>query len=535
MVRMPHTSDLPAELMRTHRCLCFARAFPRTRSERANAHRELAGFEDRINALTKSGREELADSGIVATKLHYRFSFDVARWLSKSSPGAVSIDWPEVTGGDSLDDLLRAVLQPSEDEYFDSGYASSKDWITLASAGFDGTDFDWLMAQLDETGYESMWRQLYDAANLPLVWNLSGCRYSKSGNILARVPVETRHEGMHGRPRNVKQAIQRPVESIARVSKRRGAALIDMAMASLAVRHRETYHFNFANPDEVYLANVGDGVSVAVFGLLHKHRFPLECTMGYLVLVNGVPVGYGGASLLFRQVNTGINIFDEYRKSEAAYLWVQVMRVYHSLVGCTRFIANAYQIGDGNDEALKSGAFWFYYRLGYRPIEAEARRLAIKEQAKRRRNRAYRCSLKTLRQLASCDMHLTLPGARKREYFDEEWLATSSMLATRELAKVDACTRQQAAEKLTNTIARELRINSLRGWSKEEKRALSAIAPFVAAADSVSWATAVKHRMRQTLKAKGGKHELLYAQRLRENEAFLESLQSVCRQADDSC
>ena len=82
--------------------------------------------------------------------------------------------------------------------------------------------------------------------------------------------------------------------------------------------------------------------------------------MGYLILSNGVPIGYGGASLLFKQVNTGLNIFYEFRGIEAAYLWVQLMRVYHSLVGYTRFIANAYKIEHENSEALKSGAFWFY-------------------------------------------------------------------------------------------------------------------------------------------------------------------------------
>ena len=98
-------------------------------------------------------------------------------------------------------------------------------------------------------------------------------------------------------------------------------------MASLAVRHRETNHFNCANPNEVYLADAGKGVSIAVFGLREEHRYPLECTMGFLILSNGVPVGYGGTSALCRQANTGINIFDEYRGSEAPYLWIQVMRV----------------------------------------------------------------------------------------------------------------------------------------------------------------------------------------------------------------
>ena len=155
--------------------------------------------------------------------------------------------------------------------------------------------------------------------------------------------------------------------------------MIDVAMASLAVRHRETFHFNHANPREVYLADVGEGVSIAIFGLLNRHRYPLECTMGYLIVSNGTPVGYGGASLLFLQANTGVNIFDEYRGSEAAFLWVQVMRVFHHIAGCTRYIANAYQFGADNDEALQSNAFWFYYRLGYRPVSRNIRELASRE------------------------------------------------------------------------------------------------------------------------------------------------------------
>ena len=92
--------------------------------------------------------------------------------------------------------------------------------------------------------------------------------------------------------------------------------------------------------------------------------------MGYLIVSNGVRSVTGAEVFCFDRVNTGANIFDEYRGSEAAFLWVQVMRVYHHLTGCTRYIANPYQFGADNDEARKSGAFWFYYRLGYRPVSA---------------------------------------------------------------------------------------------------------------------------------------------------------------------
>jgi len=401
-----------------------------------------------------------------------------------------------------LDDLLSHLLQSSEDEYFDSGYVSSQEWIDQARAGSAGNDFDWLLGQFQDKRSQQFLSPLYDAADLPLTWNLGDGPYSKSCNTFPVKVVRTRENGLRGRPRLVKQEIRRPLESIARLSVRDGARMIDVAMASLAVRHRETYHFNFANPREVYLADVGEGVSVAVFGLLPKHRFPLECTMGFLILSNGVPIGYGGSSIVFRQVNTGINIFDEYRGSEASFLWTQVMRVYYALVGCTRFIANPYQLGGENIEALKSGAFWFYYRLGYRPVLPGIKKLARREAARVRRNKTYRSNIKTLRKLASCDMHLTLPGARASDLFEERWIET------------------------------DVGLRSTHRWSAAERRAFISIAPIVAAANPGTWSADAKRSIRKLLRAKGGDSEATYARLLSEHDAFLSALRKACRSVD---
>jgi hypothetical protein len=333
---------------------------------------------------------------------------------------------------------------------------------------------------------------------------------------------------MRTRPHHVKKEITRPVAKISRLAGRRGADLLDVAIASLAARHRETYHFNFANPEEVYVADVGKGISIAVFGLLPAHRFPLECTMGYLVLSNGVPLGYGGSSLLFKQVNTGVNIFDEYRGSEASYLWVQVMRVYHSLTGCTRFIANPYQLGYGNTEALRSGAFWFYYRLGYRPVDDGIRQLALVEDKKMRRKSGYRSHLGTLRRLVGCDMHLKLPDARQKEFFDEGWLATSSALATEVLGSGASDRRTTAAQRVVRGLLKDLGIRSVQAWTKNEKSGLLAMAPFVAAVKPGDWNQAQKRRVRKLLKAKGGNQELAYARLLAGSEKLLHELRAAC-------
>ena len=529
---MPPKPRSASALRREHRELCFERAFPRTPERFRHACEQLEDFAERLAGVPSTLRRRLDDTGIGGTAIHYPFSYDVARWLARRVPGAVRIDWPRVADTTPLDDLLRPILQAGEEDYFDSGYVTTRQWLDQARSGSRRTDFDWLMAQLQGTRFRAVWAQLYDAADIPLVWKLGDCPYSKSCNSIPVASVTARERGMRPRPKQVHREIRRPLQSIRKLDSGDGARLVDVAMASLAVRHRETYHFNFANPREVYRADVGEGVSIAVFGLLPEHRFPLECTMGYLILSNGVPIGYGGSSILFRQVNTGVNIFDEYRGSEASFLWTQVMRVYHALTGCTRFIANAYQFGSENREALSSGAFWFYYRLGYRPILAEVRKIARREAARLSCDSSYRSDVATLRRLASCDMHLVLPGARQSELFDEAWLDTMSMLASRELSAAGGRTQAESARRLAAGLAKTLHVTDLARWSRAEKYALDRIAPIVVAAHPEHWSDADKHSMRALLRAKGGDEEARFARLLGGHGAFLAALRKACRRAE---
>jgi len=518
------------DLRKYHETLCFIRAFPDSEELFDAADDSLLAFEERVDRINKTARTELWDTGIGGTLVHYPFSFEVASWLAKNAPGEVSIDWQDVDSDTTrLDELLMPLLLPVEADYFDSGYVTSQEWIDIVAAKAEGTDFDWLFAQLRTLRSLPVLPQLYESANLPLAWSLHNSKFSKSRNVFPVRDVIARTRGLRKAGRNTKSEIQRPLSSMPKLSIGAGRMLIDVAMASLAARHRETFHFNHANPHEVFLANVGRGVSIAVFGLRELFRYPLECTMGFLILSNGVPIGYGGSSIFFRQANTGVNIFDEYRGSEAAYLWLQVMRVYHHLVGCTRFIANPFQFGAENDEALKSGAYWFYYRLGFRSVSPTIRRLAVAEYKKMRRNRSYRCGIDTLRRLASCDMHLTLPAARAREFFDEEGFETASMLATHELGYASDGTRAEAESNVVNRVSKALGIRNLRTWSRSEQYAFRQLAPILAATDLSCWPAGEKKSARKLLRAKGGPLETRYARLLGQNDFLVSKLRAACR------
>lgn len=524
------TVGTASDVRRLHRALCFIRAFPDSQEVHERAVSLLTDFQRIVDGLSESQRTRLNDSGITGTDIHYPYSFEVADWLAHRYPGLTTIDWCELDDSARLDELLEHLLEYSEADYFDSGQVSTEEWLGIALGNGHGTDFDWLMSQFRERQQHSrFWTSHYNAAEISLKCRLADSGLSKSANVVNPKSVFYRTGDMRSRVPNARKEITRPLDSVARLSRSEGARLIDVAMGSLAVRHRETIHFNYANPDDVYLADVGAGVNIAVTGLHAEHRYPLECTMGFLILSNGVPIGYGGSSMLFKQANTGINIFDEYRGSEAAWLWVQVMRVFHALTGCTRFIANGYQFGSENAEALKSGAFWFYYRLGYRPVDKDIRRLASNEFRKIREKRGHRTPVDTLKQLASCDMHLILAGARKSEFFDEDWIELCALLATRELAKTGRLSRKKSHEQLAHQLVADLGIESMKQWPKEERKWFIRLCPVVAATNPREWPVRDRKALIALIRAKGGETELDYAQLLNKHEPFFRALKTACR------
>ena len=75
-----------------------------------------------------------------------------------------------------------------------------------------------------------------------------------------------------------------------------------------------------------------------------------------------------------------------------------------------KFIVEPYQIGKNNTEGLRSGAYWFYYRLGFRSVKKELRELAAKEFQQMASEKKYRSSLSVMKQLAASNLELNLAG-----------------------------------------------------------------------------------------------------------------------------
>ena len=137
-----------------------------------------------------------------------------------------------------------------------------------------------------------------------------------------------------------------------------------------------------------------------MIGILPERRLPLRAGFGTFFLHNGVPIGYADAFGLCEHIDVSFNIFYAFRSGESAFCFARLLKLYHQLFGSTVFSIDAYQLGQGNQEAIEAGAFWFYRKLGFRPTDPGIENIARREENRMAKERRHRTSASTLKKLA---------------------------------------------------------------------------------------------------------------------------------------
>lgn len=524
-IRSPHL------LSRLHSVACFLRAFPEDVVLREAAIALLDSFPSRIAAIGIRRRRQLDDSGIVGTAVVHEFSYDMAVWLVKRFPKDVEIAWDLYESTELLDALLLHFVEYAEQQAWEDGDISTRDWIKYSKGNVATSDLQWLLRQVRRSAArERVLATLYDDATVPLQWRLTSLRTSHAGNSVESRVSSTPRSEWRRTPRKVRSELVKPISKIKLLPPQDANEVIDVARTALALRQREVYAMTYANAEEVYSASIGCDMDVAVIGVLPQWRLSIEGNYGYVVLSNGMPIGYGGASPLFRQVNTGVSILDDYRRGESRFLFLQVLRVLRTLFECDRFIANPYQFGADNDDAVATGAFWFYYKLGFRPVEATVRRLARAEAIKRQNRPGSRVERKTMKRLVSGDLELVVRNAKSTNLFEERWLGVLARLALRRLGAYGQPDHRHAVLASVSTVASILAIQGRRRWPVDQRRALERLAPlFDLIPDLADWPSKAKKACVELIRAKGATQERDFVRRLAGNGRLLHAWAKACR------
>ncbi len=466
-----------ADLAAYHDELLFTLAFPGSRAACQAARSALDRIAMAVARLPAADRSTLDDSGIAGTVTTNSFIYGFARHLAARAE-RLRFHWTRPGEAERLDPLLRRLLAPAEEDRFDSGEIGTQEWITQASAGA-ASDVGWLLAAAPDARTSAdgrQWRALFDEADLTIRWDLDDSTRSATR---CRVPVRARiRRGFRRPPTDVAGWMGTPLRGIRVLEGVAAERWHDAALSALASRAREVFPTVYANPREVVLAPLGEGATLCLLGVAPADRSALEANYGYVIFANGVPVGYGGFTSLGWQCNTGANLFESFRNSEAAFLFGQSLRAARTYLGVSRFLVNPYQVGAGNPEAIASGAYWFYDRLGFRPVGAGAARIAARERDAIARDRTHRSSAGTLRRIARSDLALDLGPPLRRRPIPESILVHAGALATHGLSAVPAGARGALIE----AQARELKRLAGAGGalSAAERRGAALLVPILA-------------------------------------------------------
>jgi hypothetical protein len=497
----------PALLLQVHEALSFMRAYPDDPGVLREVEALLGAVSLWVLALPASARRALDETGLAGTTVYCPLSYAAARWLVQRFPTAVELDWRDRETEGALRAVLPFAVREAEEETLVEAGTDSRAWLAAVRAPDGRSDVARLLDRLAVGGRAGeAGRALYDQVQPRLAWALG---HGAGSRTLATAPVRRvvfqSRPLLRARP-SPRRRLARPRVSVRRAGRGEAAGLIDLARAAVTVRYREVHAFTFADPRDVVVADCGRGLAVVWMGVQPAHRLPLRAHYGYLLTRNGVPVGYGDASCLFEWCEIAFNVFDTFRGGESAFAFVRVLDFLGAHLGIRTFLLAPYQLGRGNAEAVDSGAFWFYAKLGFAPARSDLARLARAERRRLSRARGARSPAETLARLAEGRMALTVRGRP-----DAAVTAFDVARLARRVAASGAADRRRRADG-----ERLLGGQALRSLSPAERAAFHGLAPILAAVPGLAgWPRADRARFLAVIRAKAGSSEVRYLRRMR--------------------
>lgn len=491
-----------------HECLLFLAAYADDARVLAAVERELARFERRADL--RGFAEELASSGIAGTPIDYPFFPETASWLAARFGAQLSIDWDSFEKQELLLERLALLALWGETPALDELDLPARTWLQRMKSPRE-SDAEFLVKRIDAVFRDAWARDRFCAeldVPMRLAWHTGG-----PSRTLARFPVPAPcfQTGPLVQPRpDLRREVDVPPAAIHELSRRDGERLVTLAREAMITRARDLDAFMYADARDVRLVDCGDNLQFACIGVKPERRLLLESVYAFLTLKNGVPIGYVLSSALFGSSEIAYNVFDTYRGAQAAHVYSRVLSMVRALFGSDTFTIFPYQLGHDNDEGLKSGAWWFYQKLGFRARDRGVLATMKRELACLSRDRSYRSSRATLKQLAAHNVFLDL-GTPRQDVIGIYPLAAVGQRVTRLLAERFGAERERATRVLSSEIEALLGSGPWRELPPEERLACERWAPLVAAfaEDGLldAFDAADRAALFEVMRAKGGRRE----------------------------
>jgi hypothetical protein len=504
-------------LARFHEALLFIRSHPQSPAAFQAAEALLSNFHQRVDHLRASGADltpldYIEYSGIAGTVISGTFSYDIARFLVDRYPARVDAYWNEPAKPERLGATLPRFLPLL---YEDSLVEANIPYLTwIDEATHKRRRLKWLIQRFEGLKLDGRQKaELYDSLGLRIRWDIGDSRASRTRNM-RRVRNVFCHTGPLIRRGEIsldKEFQSEPFE-LKKLSRAQGQAMQDMLRDTTTVRYRELYGITHGDPDSVVRADVGRGVEIFLWGLPPERRLPLRAYHAGFTLKNGVPINYIEGITICERMEIGFNTFYTFREGESAWVYATILRLLHQLVGVTCISIDPYQIGFHNDEAIESGAFWFYRKMGFRPTRPELGRLMAGEERKIAADPTYRTPARVLRRLSAGNVVYEAPGTPRGDW-DRFAIRNLGLAVQRRMAREFA---GDAGKIRTASAIEVARILGTKPATDEAgRRAFEDLALVLALIpDLAQWSGKEMNELARILRAKSAANESSYARRL---------------------
>ncbi len=517
-------------LLRFHECLLFLRAFLHAASLVPKIEKLLNTFHERVEKIRGCGADmsvfdDFDTSGVAGTTMQDTLNFEAARWLVQRIPRNVEIAWDDYAEDYQAERAMGNtwpcfIPLLAEDADVEANIPWPR-WLD-AARGHE-RDLEFLIRPFEQLPVTPRQRaELYDSLHIPIRWHLENLKLSRTRNwnrprrfYLHTAPLITRSQV------SLAQELAKPAPRLKKLSRREGEAVMQTIREVMLVRYRELYGTTLGDPNSVVRADLGSdtdgrGVMIHLWNLPPERRLPLRAYVAGFTLKNGVPINYLEAIGLCDWIEVGFNTFYTYRQGETAWIYAQALRCLHAFTGATTISVYPYQLGQNNDEALDSGAFWFYRKLGFRSGRVDLEELARREEQKIAANSKYRTPRRTLRRLAEAHVFYEMGrgSAKTDENAPGPWDTFSTrnlgLLVNRRMAREFAGNAGRIRGASVRQISKALRINPAR-WTVAQRRVLENWSLVLALIpDLGSWSAEEKRALARIIQSQSGANEMHY-------------------------
>lgn len=519
--------DDAESLIRFHDALLFLRAFPQSRKVAHLADDLLAGIMHQVERLQASGvdMERFDDeesSGIAGTAISDNFTYDVARWLAQRYPQQLTVEWDFEEQSRQMAATLPRFIPLLGDDSLVEADTPFFDWMANAAGGATKI-LPWLLQRIADTPLTSLERtSLYDSLAVNVSWKLGNSAASRtharrkvSRMFYHRQPLLRRNQV------SLADEMNSSPLPVRKLSRRQGEDVLDMTRTALTVRYRELYGTTRGNPNQVFEADAGRGVQIFLWGLPPARRLPLRAYHAGLTLKNGVPINYIEGISLFDWMEVGFNTFYAFRDGETAWIYSKVLHFLHQLARVSCFSVYPYQLGHENEEAIKSGAFWFYRKLGFRPGRPELLASTRKEEAKMMLDPAHRTSPRTLRRLAADHVFYEF-GREAPGKWDTFSTRRVGLAVQQRMAEEFGGDPEELRRAATENLSQQLQVD-LGTWSPVEQSAFENFAAVLSLAPELrQWTNLQKQALVDIIRAKVSADESKYLRLLQQHRGLKE-------------